>query len=63
MSSLKDTMGNTLEVGHQVTVMPPQNIIWVGSRIVEISEGDLPLGTANKEGLCLLKLEWFWILL
>jgi hypothetical protein len=41
-SKCKDTLGNTLEVGQMVTIMPPMGTIWI-ARITEINDGGIML--------------------
>lgn len=51
MSKCKDTMGNTLEVGQTVTIMPPANTIWV-AKITEVHDGGLMLSIdKNNKGM------------
>ena len=40
MSSCKDVKGNTLEVGHQVVVLPRTDLLWI-AKVVEVSDGGL----------------------
>jgi hypothetical protein len=50
-SRCRDTMGNTLEKDQWVTVMPPQNTIWI-AKIVEISDGGIMLSIdKNQKGV------------
>jgi hypothetical protein len=47
MSNCKDTMGNTLEVGHWVTIAPPQGLLWI-AKVVEVSDGGVMLAIDKK---------------
>jgi len=47
----KDTMGHSLKKGDWVTVLPPQNTIWI-ARVEEISEGGLAIAIdKNNKGM------------
>lgn len=51
MSKCKDTMGNSLEVGQWVSILPPPNTVWVG-KITEVYDGGIALSIdRNQKGV------------
>jgi hypothetical protein len=42
MSNCKDVKGNTLEVGHWVTIVPRMDLLWIG-KVVEVDDGGMSL--------------------
>jgi hypothetical protein len=51
MSNAKDCMGNTIEVGHWVDILPPPGVKWIG-KIVEVVDGGLSLSIdKNQRGV------------
>src|SRR5882724_7214830 len=50
-SKCKDTMGNSLNIGDWVSILPPSNTIWVG-RITEATDGGIDLSiNKNQRGV------------
>ena len=50
-SKCRDTMGNSLNIGDWVSILPPPNTIWVG-RITEVGDGGIDLSiNKNQRGV------------
>ena len=50
-SRCKDVMGNTLEVGQQVNILPRTDLLWI-AKIVEVSDGGVMLSIdKNQKGV------------
>lgn len=47
MSNCKDVKGNTLEVGHFVTIVPRMDMLWI-AKVVEVSDGGMMLAIDKK---------------
>ena len=47
MSNCKDVKGNTLEVGHYVTIVPRMDMLWIG-KIIEVSDGGMMIAIDKK---------------
>ena len=51
MSNARDCMGNTIEVGHWVDILPPPGVKWI-AKVAEVSEGGLMLSIdKNQKGV------------